>query len=291
MISSQRDVGRKVVQTQKSPSSQPFSRTSRPEPSVGYFCTVRRLMSFIPIGVLTCLTVAAMALSLNTTPRAAYFATPRPGKPAVVKELHTALLATLKAPSFQYRSGIDVTDYQAPDRTEGVGPLGNIVIGHTAYLALSADGSTVTQWGEGPLVRAIDLIAGPASVRLSLKELLTQTSVTLHAGVFTAREVVPADEVEPELTGQVLVVTTVRVDNGYVVSVHPVVHGFIPSFVNLPGGRVKSITARSLSGQTETYSKFGRVPPISAPRRNVIRLHPCPDGDVMHVSGSHVCGL
>jgi hypothetical protein len=208
-----------------------------------------------------------------------------------VKELHAALRATLSAPSFQYQSGVDVTDYQAPNRTQGIGPLGNVVIGRTVYLALEADGNTVTQWGEGPLVKALKYIAGPTYVRSSLEILMNQTSVTRQGGVFTVSDVVPADEVEPELTGQVLVVTTVKVQSGYVVSVHSVFHGYLPSFANLPGGRVKSITARRLSGQTEKYSKFGSVPAISAPRRNIIQLHPCPDGDVMNVSGSHVCGL
>ena len=248
-------------------------------------------MSFVPLAVLACLTVAALVLSLHTTPRAAYFATPKPGKPAVVKELRVALRATLSARSFQYRSGVDVTDYQAPNRTHGIGQLGNIVIGHTVYLALEADGNTVTQWGEGPMVRALNVNAGPTYVRSSLRNLLNQTSVTLNGGVFTISDVVPADEVEPELTGQVLVLTTVRMHNGFVVSIHSVFHGFLPSFANLPGGRIKSITATRLSGQSETYSKFGKVPSISAPHRHVIRLHPCPDGDFMNLSGSHVCGL
>jgi hypothetical protein len=255
---------------------------------VGYFSTVRRLMSFIPIGVLT---VAAMVLSLNTTPRAAYFATPRPGKPAVVKELREALLATLSAPSFQFRFGVDVTDYQAPNRTQGIGPLGDIIIGHTAYLSLGADGNTVTQWGEGPLVPALNRTEGPESALSWLKDLMDQPSVTKNRGVFTVREVVPAENVDALLTGQVLVVTAVHVDNGHVVNVHSVFYGFLPSFKNLPGGRIRSITARRLAGETVTYSKFGNVPSISAPRRNVIRLHPCPDGAVMSESGSHVCGL
>ena len=258
---------------------------------MGYFSTVRRLMSFVPLGVLACLTVAALILSLDTSPRAAYFATPKPGKPAVVKELHGALLATLSAPSFQFRFGVDVTDYQAPNRTQGIGPLGDVIIGHTAYLALGADGNTVTQWGEGPLVPALNRTEGPESVLLWLKGLVGQNSVTLNGGIFNVREVVPAENVDPLLTGQVLVVTAVHVDSGYVVKVHSVFYGFLPSYANLPGGRIKSITARRLAGETVTYSKFGKVPSISAPRRNVIRLHPCPDGAVMSESGSHVCGL
>ena len=256
-----------------------------------YFSTVRRLMSFVPLVVLACLTVATLILSLDTSPRAAYFATPKPGKPAVVKDFREALLATLKAPSFQFRFGVDVTDYQAPNRTRGIGPLGDIVIGKTAYLSLGADGNTVTQWGEGPLVPVLNRTEGPESVLLWLKDLVGQPSVTLHGGVFTVREVVPAENVDALLTGQVLVATTVHVDNGYVVSVHSEFYGFLPTFKNLPGGRIKSITARRLAGETVTYSKFGEVPSISAPRRNVIRLHPCPDGAVMSESGSHVCGL
>jgi hypothetical protein len=249
------------------------------------------MLSFVPLGVLACLTVAAMVLSLTTTPPAAYFAAPKPGKPAVVAQLHAALRADLSAPSFQYRSGVDVTDYQAPDRTQGIGPLGVIVIGHTAFLALGADGNTVSQWGEGPLVPVLDQTEGPASVRMWLKDLLGQTSVTKREGVFTVREVVPAEEVDPLLTGQVLVLTTVQVRDEYVISIHPVFHAFLPSLANLPGGRVKSITVKRVSGQTETYSKFGNVPPITAPHGNVIRLHPCPDGAVMNLYGSHVCGL
>jgi hypothetical protein len=240
-------------------------------------------MSFVPLGVLACLTVAAMVLSLNTSPRAAYFTSPEPGKPTVVKELHAALRATLSAPSFQSRSGGDAIDYQAPNRTKGIGPLGDIVIGHTAFLALSADGGTVTQWGEGPLVPMLNQTDGPESVLLGLEDLLSQNSVTLHGDLFTVGEVVPAEEVDPLLTGQVLVVTTVKVHNGYVVSIHPVFHVLLL-------GRHRS-TVKKVSGQTVTYSEFGKVPSITAPRRNIIRLHPCPDGAVMNISGSHVCGL
>lgn len=240
-------------------------------------------MSFVPLGVLACLTVAAMVLSLNTSPRAAYFSSPEPGIPTVVKELHAALRATLSAPSFQSRSGGDAIDYQAPDRTQGIGPLGDIIIGHTAFLALSADDGTVTRWGEGPLVPMLNQTDGPQSVLLWLKDLLNQTSVTLHGRIFTVREVVAAEEVDPLLTGQVLIVTTVKVRNGYVVRIHPVFHVLLP-------GRHES-TVKRVSGRTVTYSKFGDVPSITAPHGNIIRLHPCPDGSVMNVSGSHVCGL
>ena len=251
---------------------------------MGYFSTVRRLMSFVPLGVLACLTVAALILSLNTSPRAAYFATPNPGKPAVVKQLHAALRTTLSAPSFQYRSGVDITDYQAPNRTQGIGPLGDIVIGHTAYVPLGAVGNTVTKWGAGPLVPVLKRLEGPESVLSFPKDLLHQTSVTLNEGVFTVREVVPSDELDALLTGQSLVVTKVRVHGGYVVSVHSVF------YVQLPGRHGRSWT-KKVFGPVETYSKFGNVRSINAPDTNVIRLHPCPDGAVMNVSGSHVCGL
>jgi hypothetical protein len=59
----------------------------------------------------------------------------------------------------------------------------------------------------------------------------------------------------------------------------------------LPGDRIRYFTAKEVSGQTERFSRFEKVPPIVAPRHHIVKLTPCSDGSVLELSGSHVCGL
>jgi len=85
--------------------------------------------------------VAAL-VSLDTSARVAYFAPLTPVPTSDVQQFFTIVAHTLAAFSVRYRSGVDVTDYQAPDRTLGIG-FGeeDIIVGHTAYLALDATGA------------------------------------------------------------------------------------------------------------------------------------------------------
>ena len=253
---------------------------------------MRRSLALLPLTVLGLLTAVAMVLSLHTSPHVAYFNAPATGNPVVVSRFHDVERTTLNAPSFQARSGADVTNYQAPNRTQGVGGANqDIIIGHTAYLALSADGSNVTQWGEGPRLPLLNKIAGPLSVRYPLTNLLKLTSITQHGNVFTALQLVPAADVQPGLPGQTLLVFSVHTHDGHVTRIRAVFHGFLQTLANLPGGHVKSFTATKVSGGTVNYSEFGRVPPITTPQNNVTHLHPCPDGDILGHVGPHTCGL
>jgi hypothetical protein len=261
------------------------------DPHTRHPSPMRRLLTLVPLVVLGGLTVAAALLSLHTAPRVAYFRPLTPGSVAVVSQFHSDVRTTLDAPNFQYQGDLGVINYQAPNRTQAVGLDQDVIIGRTAYLALSENGSAVTKWGRGPLVRTLNSTEGPAKVLWSLKDLLRLTSVTRHAGVFTAFQVVPADEVEPGLAGQVLIVFTSHTSGGYITSVRTVFHGFLPTLANLRGGRIKYFTTTKLSGGIERYSKFGQIPPITAPRSNIIQLRPCPQKAVLLQSGPHACGL
>ena len=236
-------------------------------------------MPFALVSLLGVLALVTVVVSVGTSGRYSYFSTPRPGRADVVREFRSALENTLEARSFQYDESPGRIDYQAPNRTRALDPLGpSIVIGHTVYVALGFVNNKVTQWGEGPLTAPLDNVFGLMAVRRDLKDLLGVTSVHRRGDHFYAQQVVAADTVSPGTNGQALIDVTVIVRSGHVVRVEATAHGILTSY-KLAHDAYRAVTVTSIYLGRDTYSQFGEVPPITAPTSaKIIHLQPCTNG-------------
>jgi hypothetical protein len=239
---------------------------------------VRKLTPIALIGFLTVIALIAAIASIQTSPRFDYFAQPPSGTQKIIQEFHDAVHKTLSASSFREKyAGRIVVFYQAPNRTDN--PSDGIeVIGHRAYFELSQSASGRIQWGEYPLTQDVNRIAGPPSVRDALQCLLETQSVFRTGDGYKAEDVVDADAISPGTAGQALIIDNVIVRNGFISRIHAEAYAPISSLKNNPGGTIGTVVLKSEVVEI-TYSEFGHVRPISAPKKNhFVTLARCTSG-------------
>lgn len=236
------------------------------------------------------LALGAIFISVHESSRLAFFNQPTAVSPTIQHEYLDDVTATLRAPSFLERFGDDGTVlYQAPNRTDN--PFdGFIVIGAKTFFDLESDGNDGVHWGELHTTKFLDDLGGPASVRGQLSDLLYWTCTARHGDTFSAEQVVDSSQVFPGGAGEVLLRALIRVQNRRLASVRITGFGYLPSFKNEPGGKVKSVVVRSEILATMTYSKFGDIKPIVEPNLNETkRLFPCNSDRGITIGSTRYC--
>jgi hypothetical protein len=252
---------------------------------------MRRLIPLLLISLVALLSLAAVFVSLSDSTPIAFFSQPKPGSPTVVRTFYNDVKATLDAPSFLLFEGgiVGAIEYQAPNRTMDLSkPDEVIVIGKTSYQKIDS-----TQWGEGPLTPEIDNLFGPHSVRFALRQLIGLKGVKRTAGGFIARQVVAAATFSPGSDGQALVLWTVGIRNGFVVSFNETVHGIFSSYEYAKATPFFSpMTVKELRSEPGTFSRFGKIPQITAPPKSkTVKLIACKNGDSAYFGfDRYVCG-
>ena len=250
---------------------------------------MRRLIPQAILATMTILALVALLLSVSTAERISSFPAPAAGNPAIVAIYRTVVQRTLDAPSFDFDQYLD---YQAPDRTATTFALGGErVIGNVVYIALTSSSST-GEWGRGPLTALADEYYGPARALKQLQTFVNLKSVVRAGNNFIVRQVIPADNVSPGNPGQVLVTSTVYVNDDYVTSIKANFTGWFsyPYAGTVSHPLYKRVD--QLSAAPVTYSNFGHVAAITAPAAvQFVPLTVC--GQAYHVvqSGHQVCSI
>jgi len=241
------------------------------------------------LATMTVLAALALVLSVSSAERISRFAAPAPGDPATVAVYRTVVQRTLDAPSFVFDQYLN---YQAPDRTSTTFAIGGEkVIGRVAYIALNPS-SASGQWGRGPLTALSDEYYGPTRALKQLQTFVNLKSVVRSGNNFIVRQVVPADSVSPGNPGQVLVTSTVYVNDDYVTSIKAQLSGWFsyPFAGTVSHPQYKRVD--QLSAAPVTYSNFGHVAAITAPpAAKTVPLVVCGQGYRVVQAGHQVCSI
>jgi hypothetical protein len=250
---------------------------------------MRRLIPQAILATMTILALVALLLSVNTAERISSFPAPAAGNPAIVAIYRTVIQRTLDAPSFVFDQYLN---YQAPDRTATTSVIGGEkVIGNVVYLELTASGATA-KWGRGPLTALDDEYYGPQRALQQLQTFLKIKSVVRSGNNFIVRQVIPADSVARGNPGQVLVTSTVYVEDDYVTSIKAQLSGWFsyPYAGTVRHPKYKRVDR--LSALAVTYSSFGQVAAITAPpAAQTVSLSVCGQAYRVVQSGHQVCSI
>jgi hypothetical protein len=265
---------------------------------MGEFSLMRPRVPALLLSMLIILSAVAALISLQNSPRIAYFSQPKPGSARVLRSFLGAVKSTLDAPSFLFHGLQGAIEYRAPGRTRGLSPFDNdeTVIGQMFYVSLGTTNGVVSGWGEEPLTPTINQEFGPEYVKFELTDLLEIKSVHMHNGLFVAEQVVPANAVTLNSAGQALVFWIVKIDNGHVTRIQGRAHGIFQSYA-LAGRAhnntltIKPVIKKSLPTGNVTFSQFGAIPEILPPAKSkTVKLVPCQNGDIAQVGPKYVCG-